>query len=157
MKGAHTKLMILYSQHLNAAHRFGIGIQKASRGKNKETYTISLLFQTSYYFFLIRPIGNTSSLNNNITSLLLCCSLWSQMCSSCHHDKGSKWWLLQFKKKHSRSVCTIFLCDISRYHFEERSDELFFLLKWQRSKSLFQIKPTKTDSRLSPHKRCNTG
>lgn len=53
-------------------HRLGIGTQKTGKlkKKKKETYTISLPFQTSYYFFLIRPRGNTSSLDTNITEFL---------------------------------------------------------------------------------------
>ncbi|EGW04600.1 hypothetical protein I79_011556 [Cricetulus griseus] len=130
--------MMLYSQHLNVAHLLGPGFtnweERQTKTKHKGNPQHFPAFQTSDCFFLIRPIGDTCSLYINITNFLFYCIVASDP-KCVHHNvlvKGQNDDCPNFKKPCSRSTCTIFLYDMSKYYFEERSDELFFLLKWQR-------------------------
>lgn len=118
-------------------HRLGTGTQKTGKLKKKKKRKRRLilfpcLFRLHITFFLIRPRGNTSSLDTNITEFLSIAS--NPKCFHAILIKGLRDDCPNLKS-HILGLFVLFSADISRYHFEERSDELFFL-KWQRSNSL---------------------
>lgn len=118
-------------------HRLGTGTQKTGKLKKKKKRKRRLilfpcLFRLHITFFLIRPRGNTSSLDTNITEFLSIVS--NPKCFHAILIKGLRDDCPNLKS-HILGLFVLFSADISRYHFEERSDELFFL-KWQRSNSL---------------------
>lgn len=117
-------------------HRLGTGTQKTGKLKKKKRKRRPILFPCLFRlhitFFLIRPRGNTSSLDTNITEFLSIAS--NPKCFHAILIKGLRDDCPNLKS-HILGLFVLFSADISRYHFEERSDELFFL-KWQRSNSL---------------------
>lgn len=139
-------------------HRLGTGTQKTGKLKKKKKRKRRLilfpcLFRLHITFFLIRPRGNTSSLDTNITEFLSIAS--NPKCFHAILIKGLRDDCPNLKS-HILGLFVLFSAVTSAGTILKKGQMNCSFLSGRDPIALFQIKSLKRDNRLSPHKRCNT-
>lgn len=139
-------------------HRLGIGTQKTGKLKKKKKRERPILFpcflRLHITFFLIRPRGNTSRLDTNITEFLSIAS--DPKCFHVILIKGLRDDCPNLKS-HILGLFVLFSSVTPAGTILKKGQmNCSFFLSGRDPIALFQIKSLKKDSRLSPHKRCNT-